>query len=95
MGTLGAQAMVAAVNDGLLDHQAALHWHLGFNHYPPVPGYMVPVAQAAIDFANAGDWDAEIEPPAGGEWNSDRNPTTTEIVEDLHLDSFINYLEDL
>jgi hypothetical protein len=87
MGRLGAEAM--ATQPISLEDQ--LSWHLSSNHFPPVHEVFIPVAIAAIDAANEGDWDRVIEFPEGAE--KDEAPTH-EIVEGLHLDSWIDYSEE-
>ena len=58
MGATGAFGMAEAVTDGSVSLSAALHWHLRSNHYPPHPLSMIPVAVAAVEAMNAGDYDS-------------------------------------
>jgi len=32
----------------LMDLEQEIRWHLQHNHYPPVPGHMIPIAMEAI-----------------------------------------------
>ena len=88
MGSLNAQGMNEAVNDGLLDMRTALRWHLTSNHYPPIHPVFIDTAEEAIAAANAGDWDTEITMPNG------IVKTVGSIVEELHLGSFLDADED-
>lgn len=65
MGRLGADAFAEQVEEGNASLTAALHWHLTSNHFPPLPAFFVPVAQAAIEFGQNEEWDEEIELPKG------------------------------
>lgn len=47
------------------DLEAALRWHLTYNHYPPVPDSMISPCRAAIEAASRGDWEREIALPSG------------------------------
>lgn len=88
MGRTNALGMAANVNDGLIDMERAIEWHLCFNHFPPVSNVFVPVALEAMAAAEAGDWDMEITMP-----NDITLPVST-IVEQLHLDSFLDPSEE-
>lgn len=83
MGNLQAQEMVR-----LLQRKQALEWHLQCNHYPPVSLDFVPVAEEAIKKGNEEDWDFVITMPNG------ITKTVGEIVEGLHLESFLDYEEE-
>lgn len=88
--------MANEVNQGHISLAVAIGWHMQSNHYPPHPVFMNAVALRAIELANAGDWDADVELPEGVEWrDGSRLPTVTEVVESFHLDSFIEWQEDL
>lgn len=60
-----------------------LEHHLCFNHFPPISNVFVPVAERAIELANADEWDEEIEMPNGVVL------TAGEIVDQLHLMDFV------
>jgi hypothetical protein len=87
MGNLQASEMA---NSGL-PLRAQLHWHLTSNHYPPLPDYMVGVAERAIDLANEGEWDGLIELPAGVTRadTGERWVPVWKLVESLHLDAWV------
>jgi len=61
----------------------ALEWHLRFNHFPPVSPVFVATAQQAIAQARAGKWGAVLQLPNG------ETKTAGEVVEDLHLEGFV------
>jgi len=84
MGRLQAQEMIE--HGGI---EVALKWHLQSNHYPPVPLSMVPICQEAIEHANVGDWDTEINLPKGISFRGEKFATVSAIVRQHHLDSFL------
>lgn len=59
MGRLAAQDMAAHAPS----LEVALGWHLGSNHYPPLPSFFIPTCVAAIEAGNDEDWDREIPLP--------------------------------
>lgn len=85
MGRLQAEAMAEA-SIGL---EQQLEWHLTSNHYPPVPGIMIPVCIEAIDNANEGEWDKLITLPESVSWKGLTEAPTYAIVEGHHLENWI------
>lgn len=79
MGRLAADDMVATV-----DTKTALYWHLRSNHYPPVHSDFIPTAEQAIEYVNKRQGQVPIVMPNG------LTKTAYEIVEGLHLDSFLS-----
>lgn len=65
MGSLNALAFSEQVEDGNISLTTALSWHLGSNHYPPVPQAFVATCREAIFAGREEDWDAEIALPQG------------------------------
>ena len=63
--------------------------HLTSNHYPPVPKIMVPVCIEAIDFANEGLWDQEVQLPEDVLWKGETTAPVYAIVEQHHLEFWI------
>jgi hypothetical protein len=63
--------------------------HLTSNHYPPVPKFMVEPCIEAIDKANGGDWDYEIELPEGVLWKNETKAPVSAMVEQHHLEFWI------
>ncbi|MBA3645314.1 MAG: hypothetical protein H0W63_03980 [Gemmatimonadaceae bacterium] len=96
MGRLNADAFAGEVREGNIDRSAALSWHLQSNHYPPHPHFMVAVADAAIDKANAGEWDEFVTLPEGVQWKGreDSLAPVYGVIESLHLESFLDQEED-
>lgn len=72
------------------DVDRALLWHLQSNHYPPVPKSMIPVCKEAIDAANRGLWDDEIDLPDGVLYRGDSYAPVKAIIEQHHLGSFLS-----
>lgn len=62
--------------------------HLRYDHFPPIDLSFIPVAEAAIEAAQADDWDQTITMP------NDVTLTVREIVDGLHLDFFIDTDDD-
>lgn len=71
-----------------MSHYASLHYHLQFNHFPPVGVEFIPIAELAIERANDELWGDVIDLPNG------HALTVEDIVESLHLDFFIDQWED-
>jgi hypothetical protein len=89
MGSGRAIDMKFEVDRGAIQMFAALTWHLESNHYPPIPTSFVPVAMDAIDKANAGELDEIVIFPEGLNINGRESMVAREIVNLMHLDSFI------
>ena len=70
------------------DIDTLLHIHLRGNHYPPVHTDFIPTCKQAIEFCNEGKYNKKIKMPNG------ITKTALEIVEGLHLESFLCELGD-
>ena len=90
MGSMNAMGVVEQVREGNVGLEAALHWHLTSNHYPPLSTRLIPVAEQAIDLANTGEWDIKIEMPEGMRFKRRDTITVSEAVESMHLDTFLS-----
>jgi len=77
-----------------LDLEKQLAYHLQGNHYPPVPLSMVQPCIEAIDAAYDEDYDREIEMPEGVSYKGKTHAPAWAIIEQHHLDWFINPVED-
>lgn len=88
MGNMQALGYAEGVKEGWVTLETALEAHLGSNHFPPVHPVFVATAVEAIDRANMEDWDHEILMPNG------IKKTVGSIVEELHLDAFLDFEED-
>lgn len=88
MGSLQASEFAGLVEEGSVQLDQALTWHLRGNHYPPIHLDFLAPAKQAIELANEGDFTTEIELPNG------KILTVGAIVRGLHLDSFIQNEED-
>lgn len=93
MGRMNAMGMAEAVRDGTTSLKDALTWHLMANHYPAVPVSMIPACIAAIDAVNVGDDERLIDLPEGCRYRGEPQAPASAIVEQHHLDSFLN-MED-
>lgn len=71
-----------------------MEYHLQHNHYPPVPLSMVPVCEQAIDYANAGMWNKEIPMPEGITYKDRDTAPTYAIIEQHHLDFWLEDQEE-
>lgn len=91
MGTMSAMGMVeeAGVNE------LTLGWHLQSNHYPPIPKAMIPVALEAIDAYNEEDVERTISLRDICQFQGKDSAPAYEIVDYMHLHSFIDYEEEL
>ena len=85
MGYLSALAM-AETNPNL---ESALEWHFTHNQYPPVPVAMVGPAREAIDAYLDDDQYLRIDLPEGTSWQGHDWAPAWAIVEQHHLDAFI------
>lgn len=88
MGRLQASEFAHLVAEGSLDLSAALTWHLGSNHYPPVL-FMQDAASEAIEAFNDFDYEREINMPAGVRYQGSDSAPASALVRELHLESFI------
>lgn len=91
MGNLQAQDMVAQLawlgSDNL---NQAISWHLTSNHFPPIGPEMVPICVEAIDNANDGELDKMVQLPDGVGYKGRTAAPTRAIIEQHHLESFLD-----
>lgn len=80
-------------NDSRLSLKAQIEIHLVSNHYPPVPAFMAGVCVEAIEAGNEGDWDKEIQLPTGVLYKGSVVAPAWAIVEQHHLESWLDELE--
>lgn len=81
----------------MFTRRTMLEHHLQYDHYPPVPTGVIPFAEAALEMAADGRWDDVVTMPHGdnGEGTATlirpdgREVTVAELIEDLHLDGFL------
>ncbi len=67
----------------MFSRRTMLEHHLRYNHYPPISVSFADVAEQAIDACEFGDDERKITMPNGVTLHAH------EIVEQLHLDSFL------
>jgi hypothetical protein len=77
-----------------LDLEKQLAYHLQGNHYPPVPLTMIAPCIEAIDAAYDEDHNREIEMPEGVFYKGKTTAPAWAIIEQHHLDWFIQPVED-
>lgn len=90
MGNMTARDLAFLGNEGL-GLRTALSWHLTSNHFPPVPDTMIDPCIEAIDNANAGEWDKLVRLPDGVGYRGRTAAPTHAIIEQHHLESFLDH----
>jgi hypothetical protein len=90
MGALQAREMAELDSISL---EQAIEWHLRSNHFPPIPKSMVPVCIEAIEYANEGNFDKLVSLPEGVGYRGLTAAPVYAIVEQHHLDAWIEYEE--
>jgi len=76
------------------DLDTGLTWHLRSNHYPPIPLTMLEPCKIAIQACNEGDWYHEVALPEGVTYKGEITAPAWAIVEQHHLDAWIDYPEE-
>ena len=76
----------------LMDLEQGIRWHLQYNHYPPVPKQMIPVAVAAVELCRDDQFNKTIETPFEHRVYGWKVPAYI-IVEAYHLEPWVNELE--
>lgn len=95
MGNLHAREFADMAQEGEISMEQAIAWHLRSNHYPPVPLSMVqPCIDAIRAIADENDVDAEITLPKGVSYLGNTTAPAWAIVEQHHLDSWIEDREE-
>jgi hypothetical protein len=90
---MGRMTAIEISESGLTLEQQ-LDWHLRGNHYPPIPLTMVKPCIEAIELANKGYWTAEVEMPEGVYYKGMNTAPVSAIIEQHHLESFLDDTED-
>ena len=89
MGSVSAASMRADLAD-----EAALEWHLQYNHYPPIPLRMVAVAQEAIAAVASSCPDTPctdmVQLPEDCTFRGENEAPAWEVMEAMHLWDFID-----
>jgi hypothetical protein len=93
MGSLQAQEMAE-----MLEIESAIAWHLSSNHYPPVPASMVEPCLEAIRTVNENPtitgWHKVIQLPEGISFRGQSVAPAWEIIEQHHLESWLELDEE-
>jgi hypothetical protein len=80
--------------DSVLDLETQIGYHLQGNHYPPVPLSMVQPCIEAIDAYYDEDYNRYIAMPEGVFYKGMSHAPASAIVEQHHLEWFIQPVED-
>ena len=91
MGNQTAQSLRNSVDEGTCDIDTALRIHFNFNHYPPLPLSLLPVAKKAIQLAGNEQYDELIDLPEGITWKRRNKASVYACVNAWHLDCFLKY----
>lgn len=83
-----------ASGEFVIDLEQQLAIHFSSNCYPPIPHFMIAVAQEAIKAVNAEQYDLEIELPAGVQFRNSTTVTAINAVDGLFLNAWIDRDED-
>lgn len=102
MGSTGSMSMKAARDEGMIDTDNMLIWHLQSNCFPPFPLSFVAVAKKAIKRGNeaiaTGDraiWGEEIDLPDGIKYKDGKTTITVgNAIDSLRLDHYLDSDED-
>jgi hypothetical protein len=89
MGRTGAMGMAAAVGDSTISLEAAIHWQLTSNHYPPLPVSLIPAAMRALKAARKEQWHRKVLMPKEIKFRGLRLAPVGDLIEALHLEDFI------
>lgn len=71
-----------------LPEDQALAWHLQYNYFPPISLIFLPVIREALTAARRGHFLRHMQLPTG------RVLTVAQIIEDVHLQAFLDEKED-
>jgi hypothetical protein len=89
MGSLQAMEMAE-----MLDIDDALAWHLRSNHFPPIPLSMIEPCKEAIQNALEGNWMKLVSLPEGVGYKGLTAAPTHAIIEQHHLDAWVELDEE-
>jgi len=98
MGSLHAAEFANAVDEKQVSLVNALRYHLGANHFPPIPDIFIPIAVRAIEKGNEAEFDQdiwleEIELPDGASYKGRTSAPVSAIINWMHLDFFLAPLD--
>lgn len=86
---MGLNNTLGIIESGIpLEQQLA--YHLTSNHFPPIPTSMVQACIEAIDALNEGNYDKMISLPDGVGYKGLTAAPASAIVEQHHLDPFLD-----
>jgi hypothetical protein len=86
-------SQAASMRD-MLPLREAVAWHLAHNCYPPVPAVMIEPAMAAVEAAEAGDYQASVPLPPGVTFKDGRRTVPVwQVVRSLRLEGLLTDTE--
>ena len=95
MGNMQAYSWAESVVSGLATLDQALCCHLSSNHWPAIPGSMVPVAKAAISAIQDEEFDRLIHLPEGViSQRYGKDIPAQAVAEELHLWPFVAVFDE-
>jgi hypothetical protein len=86
---MGYSTALDLANSGLT-LEDSVRYHLTGNFYPPIPSSMTEPCVQAIQNANTGNWNAEVELPEGITYRGSLTAPTMALIEAHRLDFWIN-----
>lgn len=95
MGSVQAAEFREMAELGSITMEQAIEWHLVSNHFPPIPKSMVQPCMEAIVYANQGKWNKLVSLPDGVGYKGLTTAPVHAIIEQHHLENWVDYDEDL
>ena len=91
MGTTLSIDLAGFVSTDVLALENAVRVQLQTNHYPPIPEFFIPACLQAIELANKGEYEGEVDlPDEATDANTGLHVTTAQkLISWAHLDFFI------
>ena len=73
----------------MMDLEQGIRWHLRYNHFPPVPSEMIPVAVKAVKLCNRGKYETKIRTPYEHRVYGWKVPANV-VVDCYHLEPWVD-----
>jgi hypothetical protein len=87
---MGIQNLLGIL-DSDLSFEDKIKLHLTSNCYPPVPDEMIPACVLAVYLSSDGKADVDVSLPDGATYQGKDSAPAGKIVENFHLNLFVNY----
>lgn len=76
--------------EGKASRASVVEWHLRYNHFPPLPAEILPVALDVLELAESGAaWDDEVALPEGVSYRGSSYAPLGACVDAWHLADFL------